>query len=237
MCYFNTLMGQACPSVPSQIALLAPANEAADNATTTNDTISALIASMMLDPASAIAMPSNNATSEFVQTSVVQDTSFFDALISGGAVAPIQHNQQTPTLDALGHTPSEYAAAASKCIYHTSRGVIRMFIQCVIRETRAALTPSGGGANRRRLLSTSNSSANGTATVNEQNGGTYKSTVLIDHPATPSPPTPHPPPTNASSVSNGASGLDIIIISVAGTAGVLLLVGGACLFNFQTSKH
>ena len=232
MCYFNTLMGQACPSVPSQIALLAPANDAADN-TATNDTISALLASMMLDPASAIAMPSNNATSEFVQTYVVQDTSFFDALISGGTVAPIPHDQQTPTLYALGHTPSEYAKAASKCVYHTSRGVIRMFIQCVIRETRAALTPSGGVSNRRRLLSTSNSSENGTATVNEQNGGTLIATMQIYHPLTTPTPTPHPPPTNVSSVSDGVSGLNIIIISAAATAGVLLLVGGAFLCHFQ----
>jgi hypothetical protein len=236
MCYFNTLMGQACPSVPSQIALLAPANDAADN-TATNDTISALLASMMSDPASAIAMPSNNATSEFVQTYVVQDTSFFDALISGGSVAPIPHDQQTTTLTALGLAPSEYAKAASKCIYHTSRGVIRMFIQCVIRETRAALTPSVGGANRRRLLSTSNSSANGTATVNEQNGGTLLATMQIYHAPTPSPPSPPPPPANVSSVSDGVSGRDIIIISIAGTAGVLMLVGGAFMCNFRTSNH
>ena len=168
MCHYNALMGHPCPTVASQLAQTAPTNEAADGVATTNPLLSSLLDVLTRDPASPVAGSPN--ASELSHTYVVQDTSFFDALLQlppGGQTSQVGAQA---VFDAIGHNASGYAEAASGCTYHTSRsptapqllhsrfisltfenrGVMRQFLQCVIQRTRTA-APEG---TRRRLLST-----------------------------------------------------------------------------------
>ena len=159
-----------------------------------------------------------------------QDTSFFDSLITGG-VAPAPHASQTQALDALGYDASAYADTAGNCSYHASRGVIRQFLQCVIRQTRSTLTPAAGGTGRRLLSSAP--SGSGAAAVAEQHGGTYVVGSPISYttptpPPSPTPPPPPPPPANAD-----AGGQSTLIIGAILAGVAFAIIATVTLLHFM----